>query len=438
MILYQLARKVNKQIKKKRKEWAGRSLSPVRRVEFVAPAQERVVAMTFDDGPCMLPPSNAAGDTALTDVLLDILAQYGAHATFDVIGSTAQNYPDEAGKLHSFTWGGMKYDHYPDIRRDEQGGAVACERLIARMIDEGHEISNHGYRHIIFGPMRLVYRSRTSFHTITEVVEDLSTLHELLRSKYGYEIRLSRPPHYIDRIPDGYTSYDAYKRMGYTYMASSFDGGGWIAGSGDYQKDVDAMIAPLRRALEADPDALNGKIIFQKDGYNMSRQTPIADALGPQLALLREYGYQVVSVGELLQRSMFEDLPPQSRNFSYVQALAQDGYCIGYRNNTFQPDRAVTQEELAVMTAPPELFRRDYGSRRRNETYRQALEHHPYMRLAKGKKNTVSKKDLLELCTRMGVTLEHTSFADDARVTRLEAMEAVYKVVQAAKGAAVR
>ena len=60
------------------------------------------------------------------------------------------------------------------------------------------------------------------------------------------------------------------------------------------------------------------------------------------------------------------------------------------------------------------------------------------MRLAKGKKNTVSKKDLLELCTRMGVTLEHTSFADDARVTRLEAMEAVYKVVQAAKGAAVR
>ena len=438
MILYQLARKVNKQIKIKRKQWAGRRLSPVRRVEFVAPTQQRLVAMTFDDGPCMLPPSNAAGDTPLTDVLLDILARYDAHATFDVIGSTADNYPDEAGRLHYFTWGGIRYDHYPDIHRDALAGAVACERLVRRMLDEGHEIANHGYRHIIFGPMRLVYRGRAFLHTIGEVVDDLSALHELMRREYGYEIKLSRPPHYIDRIPDGYTSYDAYKRMGYTYMASSFDGGGWIASSGDYCKDVEAMVAPLRRALEADPEALNGKIIFQKDGYNMSKQTPIADALAPQLELLREYGYRVVTVGELLQHSMFEDLSPGSRNFQYVHALAQQGYCIGYRNNTFQPGRALTWEELAVMSAPPEIFRKDYGSRRKNETYRQALAHHPCAYLCQAKRSAVSKQDLLALCARVGVTLEDTAFSNEKRLTRLDAMEAVYKIACAVKSVAAQ
>ena len=120
-----------------------------RRIERVHTTR-RICAMTFDDGPMGLPASPDRFDgRALTDVLLDTLAQYGARGSFDVIGDTSANYPDEAGKLGSAAWGGVRFDHYPDIHCDEQGGAEHNDRLIRRMLAEGHQITNHGYRHII-------------------------------------------------------------------------------------------------------------------------------------------------------------------------------------------------------------------------------------------------------------------------------------------------
>lgn len=67
-----------------------------RRIERVKTG-ERICAMTFDDGPMGLPasPDRFEGKT-LTDVLLNTLAQYGAKGSFDVIGDTSENYPDEA------------------------------------------------------------------------------------------------------------------------------------------------------------------------------------------------------------------------------------------------------------------------------------------------------------------------------------------------------
>lgn len=117
-----------------------------RRIERVQTTR-RICAMTFDDGPMGLPASPDRFDgRTLTDVLLDTLAQYGARGSFDVIGDTSANYPDEAGKLGSAAWGGVRFDHYPDIRCDEQGGAEHNDRLIRRMLAEGHQITNHGYR----------------------------------------------------------------------------------------------------------------------------------------------------------------------------------------------------------------------------------------------------------------------------------------------------
>ena len=72
---------------------------------------------------------------------------------------------------------------------------------------------------MLFGPNRMVYGSRAHFHSLGEVVEDLTRLHDLIRDRHGYTLKFSRPPHYIDRIPDGYNSYDAYALMGYDYLA---------------------------------------------------------------------------------------------------------------------------------------------------------------------------------------------------------------------------
>ncbi len=61
------------------------------------------VALTFDDGP----------HPTLTPQLLDILAAYGARATFYVIGRNAARYPD----------------------------------ILRRIVAEGHEIGNHTWSH---------------------------------------------------------------------------------------------------------------------------------------------------------------------------------------------------------------------------------------------------------------------------------------------------
>lgn len=327
-----------------------------RRIERVKTG-ERICAMTFDDGPMGLPasPDRFEGKT-LTDVLLDTLAQYGAKGSFDVIGDTSENYPDEAGKLGSAAWGGVKFDHYPDIHCDDKGGAVHNDRLIRRMLDEGHQITNHGYRHIIFGKKPFVYGAREYLPGFDAAVADLTRLDTLMRECYGYTLTLARPPHYVDKMAGGFTSYDVYERMGYQYMAASFDGAGWLPSTHEdpeaaLQAEIDAMVEPMRKALEKDPDFFCGQIIFQKDGYNMAKRTPVAFALGKQLALLKEYGYRVVSVGELMEESPFTDVGCDDPLFEKLAALAKTR-AIVFTDNKLRLDDKMTVGELAMLLAP--------------------------------------------------------------------------------------
>ncbi len=293
---------------------------------------------------------------ALTDVLLDTLAQYGARGSFDVIGDTSANYPDEAGKLGSAAWGGVRFDHYPDIHCDEQGGAEHNDRLIRRMLAEGHQITNHGYRHILFGKKPFVYGAREYLPGFDAAVEDLGRLHALMQTRYGYTMTLARPPHYVDKMTGGFTSYDVYDRMGYQYMAASFDGAGWLPSTDPdpeaaLQAEIRAMVEPMRKALEKDPDFFCGQIIFQKDGYNMAKRTPVAFALGEQLALLQEYGYQVVPVGELLAESPFADVGREEPLFDRLTALAEQR-AIVFSDNRLRLDDPMTVGELAMLLTP--------------------------------------------------------------------------------------
>ena len=65
--------------------------------------EEKVVAITFDDGP----------DPKYTPILLEILHQKGVRATFFVLGNQAEKYP----------------------------------QILVWMYRAGHEIGNHGYSH---------------------------------------------------------------------------------------------------------------------------------------------------------------------------------------------------------------------------------------------------------------------------------------------------
>jgi len=331
-------------------------LSYTRRIERVKTGR-RVCAMTFDDGPMDLPASpDRFGGRSLTDVILDTLAEFGAKGTFDVIGDTSENYPDQAGKVGSAAWGGTKFDHYPDLGQDGKGGAVHNDRLIRRMLDEGHQITNHGYRHIIFGKKPFVYGAREYLGSVDKAVDDLKRLDGLMKDKYGYQLTMARPPHYVDKMQDGFTSYDAYDKLGYQYMAASFDGAGWLPSTladpdAALDAEVSAMVEPMEKALAQDPDFFCGQIIFQKDGYNMAKRTPVAFGLRKQLELLKEYGYRVVTVEQLMEESPFADLDRGDPLFDKLCRLQNDRAAV-YSDNRLRLDGPMTWGEVAMLLCP--------------------------------------------------------------------------------------
>ena len=330
-------------------------ISYVRRIERVK-TSEKVCAMTFDDGPMDLPcaPDQFGGE-ALTDVLLDTLKDFGAKGVFDVVGDTSENYPDVCGGPGTPTWGGTAFDHYPEFGQDKKGGAANCPRLIGRILNEGHQITNHGYRHIIFGKKPYVYGKRQFQGDLDAVVADMDRLHSLLRDQHGYTMTMTRPPHYVDNIDGTFTAYDACAMMDYQYLAASFDGQGWLpAKTGDVQAaEVREMVDPLRRALEQDEGFFCGQIIFQKDGYNMALRTPVAFGLRQHLELLEKAGYQVITVAELLERSPFADVGADDKDFEHLREL-QKSRAIAYSDNTLRLDSPMTRGELAMLLAPRE------------------------------------------------------------------------------------
>ncbi len=426
MILYNAARKVNAQIKKYKKNQNGRFLSPCRRIEFVnPPSSGRFVAMTFDDGPTTMP-TTSNPQKGLTDTLLDILNSYNAKGTFDVIGTTHENYPDESGNPGDFTWSGMHYDHYPKYEDDLAAGAVNQPELINKILSGNHEITSHTYTHRLFGPMRAIYGKRHHFMTLAEVVNDLEKLHIYMKNNFNYEMKLSRPPHYIDNIPDKSTSYDAYRIMGYNYMAASLDGAGWQP-LDSYQKEVDVMIEPLKKALSENSDALNGKIIFQKDGCNMNLRTPVADALNAQLKLLQDYGYKVVTVSELLNLSPFEDVSDKSEYFKHIQKLLEYNHVIGYKNNTFAPDRLITEDEFLIMSSDPKIFKvkkiltyKDMALLARNSMKEKGVE-------------LTDKKignSILDIAMKKGLDIDESKLKDKNKVKRADALEAICELIK--------
>ncbi|MBE2906263.1 polysaccharide deacetylase family protein [Anoxybacillus flavithermus] len=137
--------------------------TPVQRIHddivWHVPVNEKMVAITFDDGPDML----------YTPDILAILKQYDAKATFFVVGFRAEKYPD----------------------------------IIKRQIEEGHEIANHTYEHRDF-------RGQSK----ETIVEEIQKTEEVLYNITGKRPTLFRPPlgYYNQRI------LNIAKEQGYTVV----------------------------------------------------------------------------------------------------------------------------------------------------------------------------------------------------------------------------
>ena len=164
------------------------------------------------------------------------------------------------------------------------------------------------------------------------------------RERFSYSMTLGRPAlmWITARRP---VAYDVYAMMGYQ-SCRQLDGGGWQPARTNQRKST--RCGDREKAAGKKIRFFCGQIIFQKDGYNMARRTPVAHGLNHQLELLSEYGYRVVTVPELLAYSPFRDLGPVDEGFEDAKTLLDLGCCPVYRDNTVRPDAPCTRGELAM------------------------------------------------------------------------------------------
>lgn len=133
------------------------------------PNKEKIIALTFDDGP----------DPEETTHILDLLKQYDAKATFFVVGKQVEKNPD----------------------------------LAKRIAAEGHELGNHTYDHAYFN-------HRSSVDSITS---QLSRTQDAIFNATGKRSYLFRPPggYYSDRM------IETCKKEGYLVVMWSWHQDTW-------------------------------------------------------------------------------------------------------------------------------------------------------------------------------------------------------------------
>jgi peptidoglycan/xylan/chitin deacetylase (PgdA/CDA1 family) len=194
---------------------------------------KHAVALTFDDGP----------SPRYTPEILALLKQYGAHATFFVLGCKVEKYP----------------------------------RLIKAMLQDGHEVGNH-----------------TFSHPRLPKTEQLARERELERTRLDLDLLGCPQKHKLIRPP--YSAYDdrLVSYLSHTHRELVL----WSIDSGDWRgleagKIVKNVLARVR----------NGSIIVfhDSDEKDQADRKPTVEALKVILPALRKAGYRLVTVSELVE-----------------------------------------------------------------------------------------------------------------------------------------
>jgi polysaccharide deacetylase family sporulation protein PdaB len=161
--------------------------------------QKKQIALTFDDGP----------HPDYTPEILALLKQSNVKATFFLVGSQAEKYPE----------------------------------LVRAELAAGHSIGNHTYHHVSLPKIPEEY-----------VADEIKTCGEVLRSITGKAPHLFRPPggEYDTEVAE------AVEALGYTMVL-------WTDDPGDYVSPGEPLI--LSRTLR---DARSGGIILIHDGIQQT------------------------------------------------------------------------------------------------------------------------------------------------------------------------
>ncbi|MFZ4482780.1 MAG: polysaccharide deacetylase family protein [Chthoniobacterales bacterium] len=214
------------------------------------------VCLTFDDGP----------DPDWTPAILDILKERGLKATFFIVGTEAEKYPD----------------------------------IIRRMAEEGHEIGNHTYTHpnLAEAPEALIKL-------------ELNATQRLIESIIGKSTALFRPPYDADARPTSLAELvpiEVAQSLGYLTVLESIDPRDW------QEPDAYELLQRVKDARK------NGSILLLHDGGGDRSAT--VEALPSILDYLEERGDRIVNISELVGIDANELMPPVGTGMKSVNFFA--------------------------------------------------------------------------------------------------------------------
>ena len=208
------------------------------------------LALTFDDGP----------DPDWTPKILDILKAKGVHASFFIIGESAEAYPS----------------------------------LVQRILAGGHDVGNHTFTHPNLGELPQ-----------TIVTLEINATQRLFEALTGRSMRLFRAPYFGDAEPttgDEIVPIEIAQSMGYYSVGLHVDPSDWQRPSAD--EIVDRVIAQVS---DPNPD-IRGHVILLHDSGGDRSQT--LAAVPKLIDTLRAKGYEFVPVSELAGLSRDQAMPP--------------------------------------------------------------------------------------------------------------------------------
>ncbi len=186
--------------------------------------------------------------------VLDILKQAGVKATFFLSGPWAKTHPD----------------------------------LVRRIVNEGHEVGSHGNRHIDLNTLGK-----------QEIKDEIMQAHQDLKAVTGKDCNLIRTPNgsYDNKV------IQAVTEVGYRAIQWSTDSLDWK------RPGPDAVIKNVLNGHRPGQGVKPGAIIL----FHASNSAPdTVPALPTVLKKLKEQGYTLLPVGELLARGS-GTWPPESK-----------------------------------------------------------------------------------------------------------------------------
>ena len=206
----------------------------------INPADGRLlVALTFDDGPSL----------TYTPQFLDILAQYGAKATFFNLGCNIEE--------------GEEY-----------------KALCRRCVEEGHQMASHTYSHDSITLTGMKEEARN---------EEIRRTFEIIGNVTGARTHVLRPP-YGELRGKGFLQYLAHAGD-ISYSAH------WSVDSLDWElPGVDAIVNNCTHGLNG--DNYNGAVILMHDGGGNRDQG--VQALPRIIATFQNAGYELVTMNEMI------------------------------------------------------------------------------------------------------------------------------------------